>query len=301
MGCREKRIRCAKAPSGGRESESASILHQSSFINRHGFTLIELLVVISIIALLLAVLLPVAGRVRKQAVAVACRARLRQWGLAFKMYTDGNDGRWFTAYRPDDGRYGPQNWLGLTSPQWFNVRDFVACPAATKSSPDGRYYNAFTAWWWEERGPVATGPSGEPILGPVSYSFNCCVSWPPPDDPRAGVSHKQINWATCDVRGAAAVPVLFDCAWEDGGASDCIGPPLGDMRLFLDAGWRMCINRHEGGINMLFMDWSARTAGLKELWTLKWHRRFNTANPWTKQGGVEPEDWPPWMRKFKDY
>jgi hypothetical protein len=49
------------------------------------------------------------------------------------------------------------------------------------------------------------------------------------------------------------------------------------------------------------MDWSARKVGLKELWTLKWHRQFNTANRWTKAGGVKPEDWPPWMRRFKDY
>ncbi len=64
---------------------------------------------------------------------------------------------------------------------------------------------------------------------------------------------------------------------------------------------RICIDRHNGGINMLLMDWSVRKVGLKELWTLKWHRQFDTAGPWTKAGGVEPEDWPEWMRKFRDY
>jgi prepilin-type processing-associated H-X9-DG protein len=62
-----------------------------------------------------------------------------------------------------------------------------------------------------------------------------------------------------------------------------------------------CINRHDGYINSLFLDWSVRKVGLKELWTLKWHRQFNTAGPWTKAGGADPEDWPAWMRKFKDY
>ena len=63
----------------------------------------------------------------------------------------------------------------------------------------------------------------------------------------------------------------------------------------------VCMDRHTGGINMTFLDASVRKVNLKELWTLKWHRRYNTANRWTKAGGVQPGDWPQWMRKFKDY
>ncbi len=62
-----------------------------------------------------------------------------------------------------------------------------------------------------------------------------------------------------------------------------------------------CLNRHNGHVNGLFLDWSVHRVGLKELWMLKWHENFNTANEWTKAGGVQPEDWPEWMRKFKDY
>ena len=61
-----------------------------------------------------------------------------------------------------------------------------------------------------------------------------------------------------------------------------------------------CIDRH-GGVNVLFMDWSVRKVGLKELWTLKWHRRYITEGPWTKAGGAVASDWPAWMRPFKDY
>jgi len=64
---------------------------------------------------------------------------------------------------------------------------------------------------------------------------------------------------------------------------------------------RCCINRHDGAVNCLFVDGSARKVGLKELWTLKWHKGFNTAGPWTKAGGVQPENWPEWIRPFKDY
>jgi hypothetical protein len=34
---------------------------------------------------------------------------------------------------------------------------------------------------------------------------------------------------------------------------------------------------------------------------LKWHKEFDTANEWTKTGGIKPSEWPVWMRKFKDY
>ncbi|GAH40252.1 unnamed protein product, partial [marine sediment metagenome] len=52
--------------------------------------------------------------------------------------------------------------------------------------------------------------------------------------------------------------------------------------------------------NHLFMDWSVRKVGLKELWKLKWHRNFNTNGPWT--GGHMPRDMPDWwMRDFKNY
>jgi hypothetical protein len=49
------------------------------------------------------------------------------------------------------------------------------------------------------------------------------------------------------------------------------------------------------------MDWSVRKIGLKELWTLKWHQNYNTAGLWTTAGGVGREDWPAWMRRFKEY
>jgi prepilin-type processing-associated H-X9-DG protein len=61
-----------------------------------------------------------------------------------------------------------------------------------------------------------------------------------------------------------------------------------------------CVNRHQQGVNGLFMDWSVRPIGLKELWTLNWHPLYERAGPWTKAGGVRPEDWPAWMRPFKD-
>ncbi len=56
------------------------------------FTLIELLVVIGIIALLIAILLPVLARAREQAITLKCLANLRTCGQAFEMYADEHKG-----------------------------------------------------------------------------------------------------------------------------------------------------------------------------------------------------------------
>jgi len=61
-------------------------------IRRSGFTLVELLVVISIIALLLAILMPALQKARNQALRLACSAKMRTWGLAAAMYPVDHDG-----------------------------------------------------------------------------------------------------------------------------------------------------------------------------------------------------------------
>jgi len=64
---------------------------------------------------------------------------------------------------------------------------------------------------------------------------------------------------------------------------------------------RACMNRHVGFVNVSMCDFSAKKVGLKELYTLKWHKRFNTGGIFTMAGGVQASDWPDWIRPFKDY
>lgn len=59
-----------------------------------GFTLVELLVVISIIALLIAILLPSLKKARKQAKDVVCKTNLKSMGQAFTMYAESYNGVW---------------------------------------------------------------------------------------------------------------------------------------------------------------------------------------------------------------
>jgi prepilin-type processing-associated H-X9-DG protein len=97
--------------------------------------------------------------------------------------------------------------------------------------------------------------------------------------------------------------VLLDSAYpyEHPGDYGRLAPPSGEGKKDLGGMGYFSINRHNEHINGLFLDWSVRRIGIKELWTLKWHMQFNTANEWTKAGGIQPEEWPKWMRNFKDY
>ena len=70
---------------------------------KRGFTLVELLVVISIIALLVAILLPALSAARKQAQETVCKTHQHQIGLATYMYRDDYEdylprGDWVTLW-----------------------------------------------------------------------------------------------------------------------------------------------------------------------------------------------------------
>lgn len=67
-----------------------------------GFTLIELLVVIGIIALLLSILLPVLGQMKRKAQATACSSQGRQIYMAMIMFSHDNKGHLPRAYGVGD-------------------------------------------------------------------------------------------------------------------------------------------------------------------------------------------------------
>jgi len=261
-----------------------------------GFTLIELLVVISIIALLMAILMPALSRARKQTRAVACLSNLRHWGVIFRMYTNDNDHKFYGAW--STGKQG-HVWIGALKP-YYKDEDINFCPSATKPNADnGLRGAAFEAYGVFADDDVRYGYAG--LAG--SYGINDYVGDPAQARIPSGViGDHSWYWEKPDIRGAYSIPLFLDAVWLGGMPKHTNAPPIFDNGTGGSGMMeRYCINRHEGHINAVFVDFSVSKVGIKELWTLKWHKAFNTAGPWTKAGGVLPEDWPEWMRRFKEY
>jgi prepilin-type N-terminal cleavage/methylation domain-containing protein/prepilin-type processing-associated H-X9-DG protein len=90
-----------------------------------GFTLIELLVVISIIALLVALLLPALGKARTHARAVVCASNQRQIGIGFGLYRAD-----YASYLPPINSNVGYNNSGTEKPygMWNTIGPYTGFP-----------------------------------------------------------------------------------------------------------------------------------------------------------------------------
>ena len=260
---------------------------------RGGFTLVELLVVIAIIALLMAILMPALAGARKQGQGVMCLSRLKSWGLAFEMFAGDHDRffpksegwgcYWITAMLP---------YVGATEGEASESRELFLCPSARKSLNPVNcdcLGTTFSAW-----GPFPAAAQWFDTGAMGSYGFNdWCAN--PVREEYWGIT-AEYCWRSPDVAGRSNVPVLADCLYSDGfPMAHDVPPPAPDIgdHWASNAMQFFCIDRHNGGINGVFMDWSSRKIGLKELWSLKWHTQFDTT-------ALKPV-WPQWMQKYKDH
>jgi prepilin-type processing-associated H-X9-DG protein/prepilin-type N-terminal cleavage/methylation domain-containing protein len=75
------------------------------------FTLIELLVVISVIAILAALLLPAVSQAYASARSAKCKNRLRQIGLALRLYVDDSNAYPLAESETQPGPNGWKNWV----------------------------------------------------------------------------------------------------------------------------------------------------------------------------------------------
>ena len=283
---------------------------KSSIVNKKAFTLIELLVVIAIIALLMAILVPVLHSARNQARAAVCQVNLKQWASVLELFMEDNSGC-FPIYKNDldiiwfqRGAIANSEGEDEESLQPIEVRGVAYCPMAVKCGKDHLSYTVDGTRVEGFRGSTFKAfeiiSPGRPFRS--SYGFN---GWLFCADFDASIPiitrwFRMTGVRIDTLRGRDNIPMILDSTWPYGHPDWRWEPPIGEGSKGQKMG-SFTINRHNEHVNGLFLDWSVRKIGIKELWTLKWHLQWDTANPWTKAGGVQPEDWPEWMRRFKDY
>lgn len=256
---------------------------------------------VAVLCLVLVLLtLGAAGRQgRRRARAAVCVSNLRQWGDIFQGYIERNNERFFTG-QGSSGYWWPLE-LDDEHKNWKQTKIWF-CPEADTPLIDdegniANSSNVFAAWG------IYTGMDLGPHGLAGSYSINgYTIDIPESSSYENGVRGSE-GWRNFDVvPHADNVPWFIDALRFDMWPKASEGPAANEFSAWSGNNMaRCCINRHAGAVNCLFLDGSARKVGLKELWTLKWHRSFNTAGPWTAAGGVQPADWPEWMRGFKDY
>jgi len=247
-----------------------------------GFTLAELLTVVGLIAMLVALFLPVLGRIRAAAAAASCLSNLRQIGTAWTMSLSESHGRffeyaWYTPTTPDVAWNG--YWTGALDRNkvWPET---LLCPAArdpSESDAGHGYGNATLAWTgrFESNGSAIRLNDKTYRVG--SYGYNRWLT--------AGGAFGVGGRATglTDVSDPSGVPVFMDCAYADarplnGSPNSPVQPPPDLSGAAAAPGkpehWKFILARHGRGINVYRADGSAQWVRLEELYLLSWQSEW---------------------------
>ncbi len=275
----------------------------------HGFTLIELLVVIAIIALLLGIIMPSLRRARGLAQSISCQSNLRQWNLILFTYTNENDDR-FPDSSWEDQRMVPRGqWWFLTLRDYYiDQPDILLCATADRiqdtsagAGPwvtQSQYFPQEANEAWGQRIIVRTHPDrGQWVWS--SYAPNAWImdtrsgTWPEFPD-----QFDDWFWGSMrNIRQPSEVPVFQDSRHVDGWPNHTDRPHSQEFGAEVEDWSRgymylFTMRRHGNSINMTFADGSSRSVPLTDLWSQKWHRRFNTNNPLAR----DEYEWPSWMQ-----
>ncbi len=203
-----------------------------------GFTLIELLVVISIIALLIAILLPALQAARRTAVTMQCLTQLRDVGLAIQLYmNDNND-----YLPPSPGGSGGQ-WTRRVAPYYQksgSIYGFnhLRCPTQLDKYGD----------------TATTQPANQALaIYGMNVFFTQRTGWP------------TLQWRNYnDIRNPSTLPLMGDTNGDGNGGGLKI-EYTAPHPVARQSGWSQAVNvfgpapNHSGRTNYLFADMHAET------------------------------------------
>ena len=251
--------------------------------SKNGFTLIELLVVIAIIALLLSVIVPALGLVKKKAQALVCKSNLSQWGLCAALYVQDNDGSFMD---PAGGL-----WVVPLAPYFGDgsTKKIRLCPTTKPDHPDP-FFEAWTV-------SITSEPDYSSSYGINNWIYN-------PTTATLWGKDTTLNWRKLsNIPSSMNTPLFIDC-WRWGGSpyeGETPIDPRPQTMAELIAGSlntneinRFCLDRHQGTVNTVYADTSASSVTLRGLWGLKWYKEYR---PGAEVERMNNAGWPDWMKK----
>ena len=247
-----------------------------------GFTLIELLVVIAIIAILAVMLLPAFARAKQKAQAIQCISNLHQWGIYWNLYTGDFNGHFPNGTDLNGGTWYRGQWFSALQDYW-GKQPLLTCPVASEPNPNGQNYGGINSAY---RMGINVSSSGSLTASNdlCSYGFNL---WGYNAQQDIQNRPQAYSWRTINVPGDASnIPLQLDSRWRGGGpmyeiqdkydsssVKDNYSDPSNNDPLEMQ---HFAFPRHGKKTQVVFFDGSARGVRVKELWSLKWHRNWDT-------------------------
>ena len=246
----------------------------------------ELLVVISIIALLLAILLPSLRKAKLSAQTVVCQSNLRQLAIGFQTYCMS------TGDNTIISKGGEEFWFIQIAP-YLGTRDFpygenedpekilttcmatIKCPATRDNpgDPDGAVGSATTQYIYHVTNVHGSYGMNRWVGAWAGSTFN-------PDTPEGRENLRKSYRITGPAKGD--VPLFADAIWCGFVPRETdLTPDMWPEGYNLSTGYfaseglgRICTNRHGRKTNIAYYGGYIDKVKLEELWMQKWHKEF---------------------------
>ena len=192
-----------------------------SYRSKRAFTLIELLVVISIIAVLMAIMMPALAKVKAQATMVVCKTRLKDLGTSMNMYVVENNGCLTDSQALDDSGapVAGDRWMQKLAPYYDRNSDYDSLVNNTGDNIyNFEFYRCPTQKKLADRYVDEYGSAG--AYG--CYGYNIYFT--------NYLAQRKFNWRKASaIKSPGSLPLMADSDMDD--------PYSEDQEVH--AGWRM--------------------------------------------------------------